>query len=174
MVGPQPLRRGRVLAAIDPNPEDPAEEALNLRIVEMGLYLTQAEYRELVILNVWNAFGTSLLTPLAPDDEVSAYVEAARESAGKDLDACLAPVRERLDKAILRLEEGEPGTFIPAFAASEEIDLVVMGTVARTGITGLLMGNTAERILGALSCSVLTVKPEGFRSPITLEDSPGG
>ena len=114
---------------------------------------------------------------LAPDDCIGdhtavVYVQGFG-AAGKDLDACLAPVRERLGKAILRLEEGEAGTFIPAFTASEEIDLVVMGTVARTGITGLLMGNTAERVLGALSCSVLTVKPDGFSSPITLEGRPG-
>lgn len=45
-----------------------------------------------------------------------------------------------------------------------------MGSVARTGISGLIMGNTAERILGSLPCSVITVKPEGFVSPIGLDD----
>jgi nucleotide-binding universal stress UspA family protein len=42
----------------------------------------------------------------------------------------------------------------------------VLGTVARTGLTGLLMGNTTERILGDVTCSVLAVKPPGFVSPI--------
>jgi nucleotide-binding universal stress UspA family protein len=44
-----------------------------------------------------------------------------------------------------------------------------MGTVARTGINGLLMGNTAEMILTQIDCSVLAVKPQGFVSPVTLE-----
>jgi nucleotide-binding universal stress UspA family protein len=44
-----------------------------------------------------------------------------------------------------------------------------MGTVARTGIDGLFMGNTAESIIGQLDCSILTVKPPGFTSPVTLE-----
>ena len=44
-----------------------------------------------------------------------------------------------------------------------------MGTVAGTGISGLLMGNTAEMILTQIDCSVLAVKPEGFVSPVSLE-----
>jgi nucleotide-binding universal stress UspA family protein len=44
-----------------------------------------------------------------------------------------------------------------------------MGTVARTGIAGFFMGNTAESILTQLECSVLTLKPQGFVSPVTLE-----
>ncbi len=41
-----------------------------------------------------------------------------------------------------------------------------MGTVCRTGIPGLIIGNTAERVLDSVKCSVLTVKPAGFVSPI--------
>jgi len=170
LVDPEPPRNGRVLAAIDPNPEDPIEQALNRRIVELALYLVEAEYQELLILNVWNAFGESLLSPLASDEEIAAYAEAAHDAARSDLDECLAPFGDRLSRAIVRLERGEPGPFIPTFAAREGVDLVVMGSVARTGIAGLVMGNTAERILGSLSCSVITVKPEGFVSPISLED----
>jgi len=41
-----------------------------------------------------------------------------------------------------------------------------MGTVCRTGIPGYFIGNTAESILSEVSCSVLTLKPEGFISPV--------
>jgi nucleotide-binding universal stress UspA family protein len=41
-----------------------------------------------------------------------------------------------------------------------------MGTVARTGIKGLLIGNTAERVLQRLRVSVLATKPAGFTSPV--------
>jgi len=46
---------------------------------------------------------------------------------------------------------------------------LVMGTLARTGITGLFIGNTAETILNHITCSVLTVKAKGFVSPVELE-----
>jgi nucleotide-binding universal stress UspA family protein len=43
-----------------------------------------------------------------------------------------------------------------------------MGTVARGGIAGLLVGNTAERVLKRLSCAVLALKPEGSVSPVRI------
>ena len=49
------------------------------------------------------------------------------------------------------------------------VDLLVMGTVARTGIPGFITGNTAERLLPQIPCSVIAVKPFGFKSPVTLE-----
>lgn len=45
-----------------------------------------------------------------------------------------------------------------------------MGTVCRTGLSGFFIGNTAEKILDEVHCSVLTVKPDGFQSPITWEE----
>jgi len=60
-------------------------------------------------------------------------------------------------KAILRVVEGV------------HPDLVVMGTIARGGIAGMLVGNTAERLLQRLDCSLLTVKPADFVCPVELD-----
>ena len=46
---------------------------------------------------------------------------------------------------------------------------IVMGTVCRTGIPGFFIGNTAEYVLSRVHCSVLTMKPAGFVSPVTLD-----
>lgn len=72
-------------------------------------------------------------------------------------------------KPELHLLRGQPRSVIPDLAAQLRADLVVMGTVSRTGIPGLIMGNTAEIIIGRISCSVLAVKPPGFASPVTLD-----
>jgi len=45
-------------------------------------------------------------------------------------------------------------------------DLIVMGSVSRSGIPGMLMGNTAERLVDRIACSLLTVKPDEFVSPV--------
>jgi len=55
---------------------------------------------------------------------------------------------------------------IPAFAKDKKIDILVMGTVARTGIPGFVIGNTAENIVQKLSCSLMALKPQGFVSPV--------
>ena len=51
------------------------------------------------------------------------------------------------------------------------VDLVVMGTVGRSGLTGLLMGNTSEEVLDQINCSVLAVKPYSFKTPIHVGSS---
>lgn len=38
------------------------------------------------------------------------------------------------------------------------------------GVGGFLIGNTAEEVLNQVDCPVLTVKPEGFVTPVTLVD----
>jgi nucleotide-binding universal stress UspA family protein len=68
------------------------------------------------------------------------------------------------------LVRGGPRREIPVLAERLGIDLVVMGTVARTGIPGFIMGNTAESILEQIGCSVLAIKPPGFASPVALAD----
>jgi len=54
-------------------------------------------------------------------------------------------------------------------AQQHHLDLIVMGTVAMTGMPGFIIGNTAEAILQQVYCSVLAIKPEGFHSPVTTK-----
>ncbi|HWG43555.1 MAG TPA: universal stress protein [Gemmataceae bacterium] len=57
---------------------------------------------------------------------------------------------------------------ILGYIQTHKIDLLVMGTIGRSGIPGVMIGNTAERILPDLTCSLLAVKPAGFVSPVRL------
>jgi len=74
--------------------------------------------------------------------------------------------RETAVKVHPTLRRGRPREVIPAAVAALDADLLVMGTVARTGVPGLIIGNTAEDILNSVSCAVLTVKPPGYVSPL--------
>lgn len=56
-------------------------------------------------------------------------------------------------------------------AVELKVDRVVMGTVVRTGIARSIIGNTAEKILEQVSCSVLALKPAGFVSPVKLSEN---
>ncbi len=66
----------------------------------------------------------------------------------------------------LHVDFGEPWAFLRDTAHQTKADLVVMGTVGRSGVQGVWLGNTAEKLLGVMDCAVLTVKPPGFMSPI--------
>ena len=64
----------------------------------------------------------------------------------------------------VHLVEGYPGAMICRTAEMLKADVVVMGTVARTGIPGILMGNTAEDTIQNLDCTLLALKPRNFES----------
>jgi nucleotide-binding universal stress UspA family protein len=55
----------------------------------------------------------------------------------------------------IHLVKGQADLVIPRLAKRHAVDLVVMGTIGRSGIPGLLIGNTAERLLNRLECSWL-------------------
>lgn len=81
-------------------------------------------------------------------------------------------------KALIEAEQRETvklhiGLTSPAHAIHESLDrlqpeLLVMGSISRGGLPGILMGNTAERIFDSLECSLLVVKPDDFVTPIAL------
>lgn len=64
--------------------------------------------------------------------------------------------------------EGTPSVVLLDATKRHEIDLLVMGTVARSGIPGLLFGNTAENVMPQVDCAVLAIKPKGFVTPVAL------
>lgn len=69
----------------------------------------------------------------------------------------------------LHVKDGPADVVILDAIKEFEIDLLIMGTIARSGITGMLIGNTAERLLPHVSCSVLALKPDGWNCPIAAD-----
>ncbi len=57
-----------------------------------------------------------------------------------------------------RLRDGEPAGVIVETAAETGADVIVMGTMGRTGLTRLVMGSVAEETLRHAPCPVLTVR----------------
>lgn len=98
--------------------------------------------------------------------------EGEQEFARREGHAAIAAVREQLTAMSF---EGEPTFHVGVTTPTRAIlgcvervdpDLVVMGTVSRGGLAGVIVGNTAERLLGRLDCSLLTVKPDDFDCPV--------
>jgi universal stress protein E len=170
LVGPRGPRSGRlhILAAVHGNPDDPVEQALNASIVEWALTLQVLAEADLTVLQAWLPFGASLLRSRIPPDEFRAFMDEGRRNERAALSTVVEPFGDRLRNVPVELVDGEPDRAIVRYVDTHDIDLVVMGTVARSGITGLVMGNTAERVLQRLRGSVLAVKPAGFQSPVIV------
>ena len=57
-----------------------------------------------------------------------------------------------------RLITGEPASAVVHLAEEEGVDMIVLGTHGRTGLSRLLMGSVAEAIVRRAKCPVLTYK----------------
>lgn len=68
----------------------------------------------------------------------------------------------------VKVAEGPADSCILSAIEELDIDLLVMATSGRGGIPGMLFGNTAERLLPELPCSILAIKPDDFQCPIDL------
>ncbi|MFC6672356.1 universal stress protein [Marinobacterium aestuariivivens] len=66
----------------------------------------------------------------------------------------------------MHLLKGESHVTLPRFAQEQDIDVMVMGSVARGFIDRLLLGSTVERVLDELACDILVIKQPGFVSPV--------
>lgn len=163
-ISPHP--RWRLVAAINPNPNDATEQQLNERVVEWALLLRDFIGADLTLLHAWTLFGGSVLRSRLPREEFLEYGVCTRRAAHDAMAQFAEPLADRLTGVTIQLVEGEPAPAILHFVEANDIDLVVMGTVARTGIAGLVMGNTAERLLRRLRSSVIALKPPGFKSPV--------
>ena len=172
----------RILGAVDFEPfvNDQTEYTLNRQILELSTSLALSEVCDLHIIHVWQAYGESNLRSgfsHQSENEVDDYVDKIRAEHKSGLDKLIAEFSGKSgEEAIgylkpkLHLIKGVAKFVILDVVTKHQIDLVVMGTVGRTGIPGFIMGNTAETILRQIDCSIFAVKPEGFITPITLQD----
>lgn len=106
-----------------------------------------------------------------PPEEITDYKEKTAAEAEQKLNDRLAMTDCRTISAGVRIEvlSGRADIAIQDAIEDNAADLLVMGTIARAGIPGLLVGNTAERLLPSVTCSVIAVKPEGFVCPVQPE-----
>ena len=159
-------RYGRTLAAVDPDPSQPERLALNVKILDLATSLARLEKSLLHVAHVWRSPGEAMHRSRHISIR-ERQPEEARDQSQKSLDGLVAGYALKDLKHRVHLLEGEPRVLIPDLARRERIDLIVMGTVCRTGIPGFLIGNTAENVLQNVDTSVLTVKPAGFVTPVT-------
>ena len=168
----RPRQDIRVAVAIDPEGEQPAAGRLAQRLLKMARQLADTCGGKLDIVSCWRyEFESHVSNNIwfkLPQDEVSVLVEKERLRHRQALDNLISESGIAGQTEVHHLK-GRAEDEIPEFIRSQNIDILVMGTVARTGIPGFLIGNTAENIIQQIECSLLAVKPHEFVSPVKPE-----
>ena len=167
VIKPSRTQTSSVLAAVNPHPD---EAELNGIILELAASLAERYGGDLHVAHAWSLYAEE------PDGTVFNFTPAISAEALRDethaaskraLDELLATSTVADAPWKIHLIEGPAEHILPTLVREHGIDLLVMGTIARSGLQGVLIGNTAERVLDEVRCSVMAVKPPGFVSPIT-------
>ena len=123
----------RILVALNPNAKDKEHQKLDEMIVGVANRIRANQ----------------------PDLEIHA-VSAYRESDNFIHPPDLAR-RAGVDRAHAHVREGATVKVISEIARELDVDVVLIGSVARKGLAGLTIGNTAEKILGGVTSDILSV-----------------
>lgn len=161
-------RLTHVVGCVDTSAGHDADDEINHKVLELAGSISQRHQSRLSILHAWSIFNEPMIRSRMTDEEFQQLVEANRQQSHELLHATLAKHSD-IDPVDAHLLKGDPREVIPTYVEEKDVDLVIMGTVARSGLSGIIMGNTAEMILNQLTCSVLALKPESFVSPIKLD-----
>jgi len=169
----RPIDRPRdqieVAVAVDPRSMEPEGRDLSVRLLQLARSLADTCSGELHVISCWDY-------PLEDYLRGNQWIRMEETELRQAVVDAQKQHRAALNKLIgksgiggslqVHHVRGAPDQMIPQLVASKNIDILVMGTVARTGIAGFIIGNTAENVVQKLGCSLLALKPNGFVSPV--------
>ncbi|MDN4543800.1 MULTISPECIES: universal stress protein [unclassified Pseudomonas] len=140
-----------ILAAVDVGNTDLEHRHLHNTIIDHGYDIASLAKAH---LHVISAHPSPMLSAADPTLQLSETI------AERYRDQCRAFQAEfDIDDQHLHIEEGPADVLIPFLVHKLQAAVTVIGTVARSGLSGALIGNTAEVVLDKVESDVLVLKP---------------
>ncbi|WCP69398.1 universal stress protein [Vibrio tubiashii] len=166
-----PRGKRRVAVAIDPMTLNEQQHALSLRLLELSRSIADTCDSRLHIISCWEHYLENYLDShvwiQVDEEQLANEVSKAKRNHEQALQMLIDEAGISGSAMVIHHVHGKPDDKIPECVEEAGIDVLVMGTLARTGISGFVIGNTAENILQSINCSLVAMKPEGFISPIS-------
>lgn len=155
-----------VVAAIDLTNQD--YQDFNKKLIALAHEFCASINANLTFCHVWKLESEGFLRDWSgyKDIDIALLSQKMRQERMERLKVLLAPHEKSSVPMQVELLEGETRQVLPQYVSDNGIDLVILGSMSRTGISGFVMGNTAESMINQLSCSVITMKPDSFKSLI--------
>ncbi|MFN3587298.1 MAG: universal stress protein [Moraxellaceae bacterium] len=151
----------RLAGALGAGNEDAPHRLLNLAVLEHLKALAAQFGAERRVLSALP--NPTELVPLMGDAYAASYVASDLEQA----------YRQGIEKQVadfgmtseVVVAPGRPDLVLPELVQREQIDLLLLGTVARQGLAAFWLGNTAEDILPRVEADVLVLRPQDYFDP---------
>jgi len=167
----------RILAAVDPQSTNNEADSLSVMILELATSLSRIEESELNVAHIYNnlileGYEEIRLNYAAEEQEsvIEDCIERAKQKREKEFQAMLEPFKLGEIQHEVHFFSGWPDVSIPSLAKKYDVDVLILGTISKGAPQGHWIGSTAESIVTNVGCSVIAVKPEGFVSPVRVND----
>lgn len=157
-----------VMGCIDTSSGDERDAELNDKVYELASSISRYHDGRVSIVHAWSIYGEQMIKARMKPDEFQELATNTQHQVEQLLDAFLQKHGTNVHANNVHMVKGEAPEVISEFVRTQEVALIVMGTIARSGVAGAIIGNTAEQILNRIECSVLAVKPHNFVCPIRL------
>ena len=155
--------QGNILAAVNAVSENEQHLSLNKRIIKDAQFLCELANAKLNLVNAYPATPVNIAIEI-PEFNPGLYNESVKKHHIESTNELANEFNLTSDQCFI--EEGLPEDVIPDVANRLNSELVVIGTVGRTGLSAALVGNPAEHVIDSLDCDVLALKPDGYVSPL--------
>lgn len=149
--------QGNILAAVNAGSEKAHHKALNQLIIRQAKAMAAMLNAKVHLVNAYP--GTPIhvaieipeFNPVEYNDSMRHHhVDAANALAGQF----------DITSDAVHVLEGMPEDVIPRVAKELDAEMVLIGTIGRTGLSAAIIGNTAEHVIDRLDCDVLALKTE--------------
>lgn len=125
------------------------DSQLSTVAVPLAAYLAERFESEIVLLRVMNYHG------IPPEN-----IDDIRTQAERELMSQTLKFPEELPGRVWLAEEGEPGEAILDYILENDVDLVVMNSHGRDGVSRFLLGSVTEKVARHAHCPVFVVRGE--------------
>ncbi len=168
LLKPGAASSGEITVAIDPSLTEGSARELSAALMREADAIATRQSAPLHIVACWtsplgDARGNPFLNIQA--EEIERESREIRDEHHATLTKLIGESGVQSKCEIVQVN-GDPASGIPGYTKKTQSRLLIMGTVARTGIPGFIMGNTAENIFHELACSIVAIKPPGWVCPI--------
>lgn len=158
-----PLKGRNIIAALKFGDQDADHDELNDIIMSQALVIANLFGSRIQVVNAITPSSKPVEYPAGKSGDQPSIeglkqdhiTRAVKLAKGFDVpEDCVAVI------------EGQTEVVVDKLAKQLNAGVVILGSVARSGVAGLLVGNTAERVLEEISANVLVLKKASFTSPI--------
>ncbi|KKO46666.1 universal stress protein UspE [Arsukibacterium ikkense] len=154
---------GNIIAAVNAGSEQEHHQSLNQRVISNAKAMAEVLQGQVHLVNAFPGTPVNIAIEI-PEFNPQQYNSAMR----RHHENAVAELAKQYDIAehYTHVLEGMPEDIIPQQATELDAEMVVIGTIGRTGLSAAIIGNTAEHLIDQLDCDVLALKPANFVSPL--------